>query len=67
MIPAESMSKIKVVGYKNIDLEPYDGPPYSYSVIINDKKKTMSGFNEQHIQDQLYPKKADKIIKLKDK
>ena len=59
------MSKIEVVGYENIDLEPYDGPPYSYSVIIKGKKKTMSGFNEQHIQDQLHPKKADKIKKIK--
>jgi len=50
----------------DINLKPYDGPPYSYSVTINGKIKRMSGFDEQHIRDQLHPQKATRIVKLKD-
>ena len=53
-------------GYENFNLKGWDGPPYSYSVIINGKKKTMSGFDEEHIKAQIYPRKATRIIKLKD-
>ena len=44
----------------------YDGPPYSYSVKVNGKLKRMSGFDEEHIKNQLYPRKATIIRKVKD-
>ena len=44
----------------------YDGPPYSYSVKVNGKIKRMSGFDVEHIQNQLYPRKATMIRKVKD-
>jgi hypothetical protein len=59
------MSKIE--GYENADLTPWNGPPYSYSVTIKNKTIRMMGFNEQHIKDQLYPKKPTRIIKLKER
>ena len=31
----------------------WDGPPYSYSVKVNGKIKRMSGFDMEHIQNQL--------------
>ena len=42
------------------------GPPYLYKVLINGKWKTMSAFDEEHINNQLYPKKAKRIIKVKE-
>ena len=54
------------VGYENIRLEPWNGPPYIYSVKVNGKIKRMSGFDEEHIKNQLYPKKATIIRKIKD-
>ena len=51
-------------GYENFNLKGWDGPPYSYSVIVNGKKKTMSGFDEEHIKAQIYPLKATRIIKI---
>ena len=54
------------VGYENIRLEPWNGPPYIYSVKVNGKIKRMSGFDEEHIKNQLYPKKATMIRKVKD-
>lgn len=54
----------KPIGYENINLKGWDGPPYSYSVTINGKKKVMSGFDEQHIRDQIHPRKATRIIKF---
>ena len=45
----------------------WDGPPYSYSVKVNGKLKKMSGFDEEHIANQLHPKKAKKITKIKEK
>lgn len=54
------------VGYENIRLEPWNGPPYIYSVKVNGKIKRMSGFDEEHIKNQLYPKKATMIRKIKD-
>ena len=44
----------------------WDGPPYSYSVKVNGKLKRMSGFDEDHIKNQLYPRKATMIRKVKD-
>ena len=55
-----------MIEYKSFNLKSYDGPPYSYSVTINGKIKRMSGFDEQHIRDQLHPQKATRIVKLKD-
>ena len=54
------------VGYENMRLEPWNGPPYIYSVKVNGKIKRMSGFDEEHIKNQLYPKKATMIRKVKD-
>jgi hypothetical protein len=34
---------------------------------MNGKWKKMSGFDEEHIQNQLYPKKAKKVKKIKEK
>ena len=59
-------SKVIAVGYENIRLEPWNGPPYIYSVKVNGKIKRMSGFDEEHIKNQLYPKKATMIRKVKD-
>ena len=61
------MNKEKPFGYENINLKGWDGPPYSYFVLVDGKKQTMSGFDEQHIKDQLHPKKAKKITKIKDR
>ena len=44
----------------------WDGPPYSYSVKVNGKLKRMQGFDEEHIKNQLYPRKATMIRKVKD-
>ena len=54
------------VNYKKLKIGQYDGPPYSYSVTIRGKKKTMSGFDEEHIKAQIFPRKATKIVKLKE-
>ena len=59
-------SKVIAVGYENIRLEPWNGPPYIYSVKVNGKIKRMSRFDEEHIKNQLYPKKATMIRKIKD-
>jgi hypothetical protein len=59
-------SKVIAVGYENMRLEPWNGPPYIYSVKVNGKIKRMSGFDEEHIKNQLYPKKATMIRKVKD-
>jgi hypothetical protein len=58
--------KVIAVGYENINLKDYDGPPYSYSVKVNGKLKRMMGFDEEHIKVQLHPKKATMIRKIKD-
>lgn len=60
------MQSMNEVNYKKLKIGQYDGPPYSYSVIINGNKKTMSGFDEEHIKAQIFPRKATRIIKLKD-
>ena len=59
-------SKVIAVGYENMRLEPWNGPPYIYAVKVNGKIKRMSGFDEEHIKNQLYPKKATMIRKIKD-
>jgi len=51
---------------KKFNLKQYNGPPYSYSVKVNGKLKRMSGFDEEHIKIQLYPRKATMIRKVKD-
>ena len=55
-----------ITGYENIRLTPWDGPPYSYSVKVNGKLKRMSGFDEDHIRAQLWPRKPKMIKKVKD-
>ena len=63
------MNKEKPFGYENMNLKGWNGPPYTYEVWINNKKRTMSGFSVQHIYDQLSPaerKLPSKIKKVKD-
>ena len=50
----------------NMNLKPYTGPPYSWRVLVDGKWRKMSGFDEEHIQNQLAPKKAKKILKIND-
>lgn len=59
-------SKMIAVGYEHIKLDSWTGPPYSYSVKVNGKLKQMSGFDEEHIKNQLYPNTATMIRKIKD-
>ena len=35
-----------------VSLKPYTGPPYLWKVLVNGKWKKMSGFDEEHIQNQ---------------
>ena len=58
--------KDMITGYENIKLKQWDGPPYSYSVKVNGKLKRMSGFDEEHIRAQLYPRKPKMIRRVKD-
>ena len=58
--------KIKHMNFENGKIGLYDGPPYSFSVKVNGKLKRMSGFYEEHIKNQLYPRKATMIRKVKD-
>ena len=45
-----------------------DIPPYLYRVWLDkDRSKMMTGFDEQHIRDQLSPIKPVKIQKIKEK
>lgn len=48
--------------------KPYVGPPYLYSVKIKGVKgaRRMQGFDEQHIQEQVKPRKVTYCKKLKD-
>ena len=39
---------------------------YSFSVKVNGKLKRMTGFDEEHIKNQLWPRKATMIRKVKD-
>ena len=45
----------------------WKGPPYSYKVLMNGKWIMMSGFDKEHINNQLHPKKPKKVLKIKDK
>jgi len=51
---------------QKMNLKPYKGPPYLWRVYVNGKWKRMSGFDKEHIQNQLYPKKAKSIKKVKE-
>jgi hypothetical protein len=50
-----------------MNLRPYDGPPYPYKVLVNGKWRRMMGFDEEHICNQLSPKKPKKIVRIKEK
>ena len=54
--------------YHNIKLENWQGPPYWFQVWVRGEKapRRMSGFDAEHIRNQLRPKTAKKIQKLKD-
>ena len=54
--------------YHNIKLENWRGPPYWFQVWIRGEKapRRMSGFDAEHIRNQLRPKITKKILKLKD-
>jgi hypothetical protein len=54
--------------YHNIKLENWRGPPYWFQVWVRGEKapRKMSGFDPEHIRNQIAPKKAKKIQKLKD-
>jgi len=56
-----------ITGYENMKIGSYNGPPYSYSVRVNGKLRTMIGFDEEHIRNQLWPKRAKTIRKIKDR
>ena len=58
--------KQMITGYENIKLTQWNGPPYSYSVKVNGTLKRMQGFDEDHIKEQLWPRKPKMIKKLKD-
>ena len=45
----------------------WKGPPYSYKVLMNGKWIMMCGFDKEHINNQLHPKKPKKVLKIKDK
>ena len=49
------------------NLKPYTGGPYLWRVLVNGKWKRMIAFDERHIQDQLAPKRAKKMVKIKEK
>jgi len=54
--------------YHNIELENWRGPPYWFQVWVRGEKspRKMSGFDAGHIRDQIRPKTAKKILKLKE-
>ena len=54
--------------YKNVNIENWQGPPYWFQVWVRGEKapRRMSGFDAEHIRNQLRPKIAKKIQKLKD-
>ena len=56
-----------ITGYENMKIGSYNGPPYSFSVKVNGKIKRLKGFDEEHIQNQLWPRKATMIRKVNDK
>ena len=58
--------KFKIKTEKKWKFTQYDGPPYYFSVKVNGKLKRMTGFDEEHIKNQLWPRKATMIRKVKD-
>tara|TARA_B100001248_G_scaffold262052_1_gene255807 strand:+ start:3485 stop:3634 length:150 start_codon:yes stop_codon:yes gene_type:complete len=48
-------------------LKPYNGPPYLWKVLVEGKWIRMSGFDKEHIQNQLGRKQAKKVVKIKEK
>ena len=48
-------------------LKTYNGPPYLFRVLVDGQWKKMSGFDEEHIQNQLGKKQAKKVLKIKEK
>ena len=54
--------------YRGVKIENWQGPPYWFQVWVRGEKapRKMSGFDAEHIRDQLRPKTAKKIQKLKD-
>ena len=53
------IKKVKHIGYENMKIGSYDGPPYSFSVKVNGKLKRMSGFDEEHIPINWGPEKSN--------
>tara|TARA_B100000989_G_scaffold289427_1_gene261269 strand:+ start:13779 stop:13958 length:180 start_codon:yes stop_codon:yes gene_type:complete len=53
---------------KRFNLKTYDGPPYIYKVRVKGKNeiKRMIGFDEEHIKEQLKPKKLTYCKKVKE-
>ena len=53
--------------YTKTIIKQWSGPPYLYKVLVNGKWIMMSGFDKEHINNQLHPKKAKKVLKIKEK
>ena len=53
--------------YQKGSVQEWNGPPYLYKVLVNGKWIKMSGFDKEHINNQLHPKKAKKVLKIKEK
>ena len=51
--------------YTKTVIKEWSGPPYLYKVLVNGKWIMMSGFDKEHIINQLYPKKAKNIKKVR--
>ena len=49
--------------YTKTIIKQWSGPPYSYKVLVDGKWIKMSGFDKEHINNQLHPKKAKKVLK----
>ena len=58
---------VKNKNYSKGEVKRWKGPPYSYKVLVNGKWIKMSGFDKEHIRNQLHPKKAKKVLKIKEK
>jgi hypothetical protein len=48
-------------------LKTYNGPPYLWRVYVNGSWRKMSGFDEEHIQNQLGTRKAKTIKRINEK
>ena len=58
---------VKNKNYKKGSIKEWNGPPYLYKVLVNGEWSKMSGFDKEHINNQLHPKKAKKVLKIKEK